>query len=333
MKYRLLGRSGLRVSELALGAMTFGAEGWGVGKEESRRVYQGFREAGGNFVDTANVYGSGRSESFLGDFMAEDGDRERVVLATKYTAATRSRDVNAAGNNRKNMLESIHASLKRLRTDYVDLFWVHARDFTTPIEEVMRGLDDLVRQGKVLYVGISDTPAWEVARANTLAELRGWTPFVGLQIRYSLLDRAVERELLPMAKALDLAVTPWDTLGSGVLTGKYNREPGAAGRAALRGSVKERDLAIAAEVIALAEKLGRTPAQVALAWVRQGPGVIVPLVGARTREQLDDNLGCLDLELDPSDKARLDEKSRIELGFPHEFLAQFRSDRIVNHRE
>jgi aryl-alcohol dehydrogenase-like predicted oxidoreductase len=333
VKYRLLGRSGLRVSELALGAMTFGAEGWGVGKEESRRVYQGFREAGGNFVDTANVYGSGRSESFLGDFMAEDGDRERVVLATKYTAATRSRDVNAAGNNRKNMLESIHASLKRLRTDYVDLFWVHARDFTTPIEEVMRGLDDLVRQGKVLYVGISDTPAWEVARANTLAELRGWTPFVGLQIRYSLLDRAVERELLPMAKALDLAVTPWDTLGSGALTGKYNREPGAAGRAALRGSVKERDLAIAAEVIALAEKLGRTPAQVALAWVRQGPGVIVPLVGARTREQLDDNLGCLDLELDPSDKARLDEKSRIELGFPHEFLAQFRSDRIVNHRE
>ena len=333
MKYRLLGKSGLRVSELALGAMTFGAEGWGVGKDESRRVYQGFREAGGNFVDTANIYGGGRSETFLGEFLAEDGDRERIVLATKYTAATRSRDVNAAGNSRKNMVYSLHASLKRLRTDYIDLFWVHARDFTTPIEEVMRGLDDLVRQGKVLYVGISDTPAWEVARANTLAELRGWTPFVGLQIRYSLLDRAVERELLPMAKALDLAVTPWDTLGSGVLTGKYNRDAQTAGRAALRGSVKERDLAIAAEVVALAEKLGRSPAQVALAWVRQGPGVIVPLVGARTREQLDDNLGCLDLELDGSEKARLDEKSRIELGFPHEFLAQFRSDRIVNHRE
>jgi len=333
VKYRLLGKSGLRVSELALGAMTFGAEGWGVGKDESRRVYQGFREAGGNFVDTANIYGGGRSETFLGEFVAEDGDRERIVLATKYTAATRSRDVNAAGNNRKNMLDSLHASLKRLRTDYIDLFWVHARDFTTPIEEVMRGLDDLVRQGKVLYVGISDTPAWEVARANTLADLRGWTPFVGLQIRYSLLDRAVERELLPMAKALDLAVTPWDTLGSGVLTGKYNRDADAAGRAALRGSVKERDLGIAAEVVALAEKLGRSPAQVALAWVRQGQGVIVPLVGARTRQQLDDNLGCLDLELDPGDKARLDEKSRIELGFPHEFLAQFRSDRVVNHRE
>ena len=333
MKYRLLGKSGLRVSELALGAMTFGAEGWGADRQESRRVYQGFREAGGNFVDTANIYGAGRSESFLGEFLAEDGDRERVVLATKYTAATRSRDVNAAGNNRKNMQDSLHASLRRLGTDYIDLYWVHARDFTTPIEEVMRGLDDLVRQGKVLYVGISDTPAWEVSRANTLAELRGWTPFVGLQIRYSLLDRAGERELLPMAKTLDLAVTPWDTLGSGVLTGKYNRDVGAAGRAARRGSVSERDLGIAAEVVAVAEKLGRTPAQVALAWVRQRREVIVPLVGARTREQLDDNLGCLDLELDPADKARLDEKSRIELGFPHEFLAQFRSDRIVNHRE
>ena len=197
----------------------------------------------------------------------------------------------------------------------------------------MRALDDQVRAGKVLYVGISNAPAWVVAQANTLATLRGWTPFVWLQIRYSLLDRAVERELLPIAKALDLAVTPWDTLGSGVLTGKYNRDADAAGRAALRGSVKERDLGIAAEVVALAEKLGRTPAQVALAWVRQGQGVIVPLVGARTRQQLDDNLGCLDLELDPGDKARLDEKSRIELGFPHEFLAQFRSDRVVNHRE
>jgi aryl-alcohol dehydrogenase-like predicted oxidoreductase len=262
--------------------------------------------------------------------MAED--RERLVLATKYTGVTRRRDVNAAGNNRKNMMDSVHASLRRLCTDYIDLYWVHARDFTTPIEEVMRGLDDLVRQGKVLYVGISDTPAWEVARANTLAALRGWSVFVGLQIRYSLLDRAVERELLPMAMELDLAVTPWDALGSGLLTGKYNRDADSQGRASLRGRVRERDLAIAAEVVKLAEKLGRTPAQVALNWVRQGQGVIVPLVGARTRDQLDDNLGCLDFELDPADKAALDRASYIELGFPHEFLAEFRSDRIVNHR-
>ena len=322
MKYRLLGKSGLRVSELALGAMTFGTEDWGVEKEESRRVYDGFREAGGNFIDTANIYSMGRSESFLGEFMKVDDDRERLVLATKYTAPMRGRDINAAGNNRKNMMDSVHASLKRLGTDYIDLYWVHARDVTTPIEEVMRGLDDLVRQGKVLYVGISDTPAWEVSRANMLAELRGWSAFIGLQIRYSLLDRAAERDLLPMAKALDLGVTPWDTLGSGILTGKYNRDAQSSGRAALRGRIGERDLAIAAEVVKIAAKLSCTPAQVALAWLLDRPGVIVPLVGARTREQLDDNLGCLDVELSAEDTRTLDEASAIELGFPHDFLNQ-----------
>jgi len=330
MKYRLMGNSGLRVSELALGAMTFGTEEWGAPQEESRRVYDGFREAGGNFIDTANIYSGGRSETFLGEFMRED--RERIVLATKYTGPTRSRDVNASGNSRKNMMDSVHASLKRLRTDYIDLYWVHARDFTTPVEEMMRGLDDLVRQGKVLYVGISDTPAWEVSRANTLAELRGWTPFVGLQIRYSLLDRAAERDLLPMARAFDLSVTPWDTLGSGILTGKYNRDADATGRAKLRGRVSERDLGIAAEVVKVASEVGRTPAQVALDWVRRGPGVIVPLVGAKTREQLDDNLGCLDLELEPEQRRRLDEASRIELGFPHDFLREMMPKAVEDHR-
>jgi aryl-alcohol dehydrogenase-like predicted oxidoreductase len=331
MKYRLMGKSGLRVSELALGAMTFGTPGWGADKDESRAVFDRFREAGGNFIDTANVYSAGTSESFLGEFMA--GERERIVLATKYTGQTRSRDVNAAGNSRKNLMESLHASLRRLHTDYVDLYWVHARDFTTPIEEVMRALDDVVRQGKVLYVGVSDTPAWEVARANTLAELRGWSAFVGLQIRYSLLDRAVERELLPMARAMDLTITPWDVLGSGVLAGKYNDNPAEAGRAKLRGFVSERALGIAGEVIKVAQELGRTPAQVALNWVRQGQGVIVPLVGARTRAQLDDNLGCLEFSLTPEVKQRLDEASKIELGFPHEFLQQFRAGSVVNHRE
>jgi len=330
MKYRLMGKSGLRVSELALGAMTFGTKDWGADKDESRRVYEGFREAGGNFIDTANIYSGGTSETFLGEFLG--ADRERTVLATKYTGATRARDVNAAGNNRKNMMDSVHASLKRLRTDYIDLYWVHARDFMTPIEEVMRGLDDLVRQGKVLYVGVSDTPAWEVSRANTLAELRGWSAFVGLQIRYSLLDRAVERELLPMARALDLTVTPWDVLGSGVLAGKYNNNPAEAGRAKLRGAVSERSLGIAGEVIKVARELGKSPAQVALNWVRQGQGVIVPLVGARTRAQLEDNLGCLEFSLTPEVKQRLDDASKIELGFPHEFLQQFKPGSVVNHR-
>jgi len=331
MKYRLMGSSGLRVSELALGAMTFGMEGWGVEKDESRAVYDRFREAGGNFVDTANIYSGGRSEQFLGDFMADD--RDRIVLATKYTGQTRSRDINAAGNSRKNMMDSIHASLKRLKTDYIDLFWVHAREFHTPIDEVMRGLDDLVTQGKVLYVGVSDTPAWEVSRANTLAELRGWTRFVGLQIRYSLLDRSVERDLLPMAKALDLTVTPWDTLGSGILTGKYNDDASTQGRAALRGRVKERDLEIAAVVVDVAKQLGRTPAQVALRWVMGGRGVIVPLVGARTKAQLEDNLGCLEFDLEDEQRERLDQASAIELGFPHDFLQQMIPRNVEDHRE
>jgi aryl-alcohol dehydrogenase-like predicted oxidoreductase len=334
MRYRLLGRSGLRVSELALGAMTFGTEtGIGVDKAESRRVYDAFREAGGNFIDTANVYTRGTSETFLGEFMAED--RERVVLATKYTGAMRGRDVNAAGNSRKNMMDSVHASLKRLNTDYIDLYWVHAWDPLTPIDEVMRGLDDLVRQGKVLYVGVSDTPAWVVAQANTLAELRGWSRFVGLQVRYSLLDRSVERELLPMSRALDLGVTPWGILGSGVLSGKYNRDPGASGRASMRGNVGDRALRIAAEVMAVADQVGATPTQVAIRWVMQGPAVIVPLVGARTVEQLQENLGALDVELSESAVTRLDEISAIEPGFPHDMLqrqATQRGARIVNHR-
>jgi aryl-alcohol dehydrogenase-like predicted oxidoreductase len=334
MHYRLLGNSGLKVSELALGAMTFGTEtGIGVDKEESRRVYDRFRDAGGNFIDTANVYAGGTSEKFLGEFMANE--RERLVLATKYTGPTRSRDVNAAGNSRKNMMDSVHDSLKRLNTEYIDLYWVHARDYLTPIDEVMRGLDDLVRAGKVLYIGVSDTPAWVVSQANTMAELRGWSRFIGLQIRYSLVDRTVERELLPMARALDLAVTPWGVVGSGVLTGKYNRDAGAEGRARRREMVTDRSLKIAAEVIAIAEEVGATPSQVAIAWVRQGEGNIIPLVGARTLDQLEDNLGCLELTLSDDHKERLDEVSAITPGFPHDMLrpqAEATARRVHNHR-
>src|SRR6266478_4452 len=225
-KYRLLGKSGLRVSEAALGTMTFGDEwGWGSPKAEAQKVYETYREVGGNFIDTANFYTNGTSERFMGEFIQVH--RESVVLATKYSIAAPGNDPNAAGNHRKSMMQAVEASLKRLQTDYIDLYWVHIWDGITPVEEVMRGLDDIVRQGKVLYVGISDAPAWWIAQANTLAELRGWTAFVGLQIEYSLIERTPERELLPMAADLGLGVTAWSPLAGGVLTGKQ-LEPGGA---------------------------------------------------------------------------------------------------------
>jgi aryl-alcohol dehydrogenase-like predicted oxidoreductase len=322
MRYKLLGRSGLRVSELALGAMSFGEEwGWGAGREESRRMFDAFAKAGGNFIDTANRYTEGTSERLVGEFVASD--RQHFVIATKYTLFMRGGDPNSAGNHRKNMVQALEASLSRLGTDYVDLYWVHAWDYLTPVDEVMRGLDDLVRAGKVLYVGISDTPAWIVSRANTMADLRGWSPFVALQLRYSLLDRSAERELLPMARTLDLAVTPWSVLGAGVLSGKYNRgTPPEQGRAKDGAAKVERNLGIAAEVVAVADEIGCTPSQVAITWARQQPGVIVPLLGANNLRQLADNLGALDVTLGEAQLARLDQVSRIDLGFPHDFLGE-----------
>src|ERR1700677_2979038 len=214
MRYKLLGNSGLRVSELCLGTMTFGEDwGWGSSKEESRKVYDAFLEAGGNFIDTANVYTNGTSERLLGEFMA--GHRDRGVLASKYSNAVPGNDPNAAGNQRKSMMQAVEASLKRLKCDYIDLYWLHIWDQITPIEEVMRAFDDLVRQGKILYAGVSDMPAWVIAKANTLADLQGWTPFVGLQIEYSLIERTPERELLPMAADLGLGVTAWSPLAGG----------------------------------------------------------------------------------------------------------------------
>src|SRR6266404_629819 len=248
MRYRLLGNSGLRVSEAALGTMTFGDEwGWGSPKDEARKVYDAFREAGGNFIDTANFYTNGTSESFLGEFMKDH--RQSVVLATKYTMSAPGTDPNAAGNQRKNMMQSVEASLKRLQTDYVDLYWVHMWDQITPVEEVMRGLDDLVRVGKVLYTGISDAPAWWIAQSNTLAHLRGWSPFIGLQIEYNLIERTVERELVPMAKALNLGLTAWSPLARGMLTGKYHghaaseesTEPGRMNNDMLKDFMPERE--------------------------------------------------------------------------------------------
>src|SRR5919197_835230 len=350
MKYYLLGKSGLRVSEICIGAMTFGQEwGWGASKQDSRRVFDAYVDAGGNFIDTANNYTGGTSEKHVGEFIASD--RNRFVLATKYTSNTRRGDPNAGGNHRKNMVQSLEASLKRLNTAYIDLYWVHAWDPMTPIEEMMRALDDMVKSGKILYAGISDAPAWVVSQANTLASLKGWTEFIGIQIEYSLIERTSERELLPMASALDVGVAAWSPLGGGVLTGKYSRKDQHNINAAAApdktlskegGSrldvvassemanvlLKDRNLVIAEEVSKIANEVGRTPAQVALNWIRQQKllhqqrqSKIIPIIGARNTSQIKDNLACLEFELSNEQMQRLNEVSKIELGFPHDFLA------------
>lgn len=334
MRYKLLGRTGLRVSELCLGTMTFGEEwGFGATREESRRIFDAFADAGGNFIDTANMYTNGTSERFTGEFLGQD--RDRFVLATKYTLSMRADDPNASGNHRKNLVQSLEASLSRLGTDYIDLYWLHAWDFMTPVEEVMRALDDVVRAGKVRYVGVSDTPAWIVSRANTLAELRGWTPFIGLQIEYSLIQRTVERDLIPMANALDIAVTAWGAIGGGVLSGKYSGKPGKVKATDSRRKdsnlwrISEKNLAIAREVETVAREIGRTPSQVALNWVRQQKGVMIPILGVRTLEQTLDNLGCLDFELKEEHQERLSRISAIEMGFPYDFLAMDMAKKAV----
>jgi aryl-alcohol dehydrogenase-like predicted oxidoreductase len=316
MRYTLLGRSGLRVSEVALGTMTFGdAWGWGASAEESRRMFDVYVEAGGNFIDTACNYTDGQSEEILGELV--EGDRERLVVATKYTLTSRREDPNAGGNHRKNLVQTLEASLRRLRTDYVDLLWLHMWDGMTPVEEVVRTLDDLVSSGKVLYVGISDTPAWVVSQAVTLAELRGWSRFLGLQGPYSLADRDVERELLPMARSLDLTFTSWGMLEGGALTGKYLRDSDEPKR---YESVGPKANGIAEEVLAVAHELGATPAQVAIAWVRAQPWHIVPIVGARTEAQLRENLGALGVSLSAGQLERLEAASGFSTGFPRDFL-------------
>jgi aryl-alcohol dehydrogenase-like predicted oxidoreductase len=327
MRYRLLGNSGLRVSEAALGTMTFGDDwGWGSAQDEARKVYDAFREAGGNFIDTANMYTNRTSESFLGEFMK--GHRHSVVMATKYTNAVPGMDPNAAGNHRKNMVQAVEASLKRLKTDYIDLHWVHIWDQITPVEEIMRGLDDLVRAGKVLYVGISDAPAWWIAQANTLAHVRGWSPFIGLQIEYSLTERTIERELIPMAKALNLGLTAWSPLANGVLTGKYHghgsSEPGRMSSDMMKPFLPEQQRTdrIVAAVKTVSDELGRSLAQVALAWLRYRPVPVIPIIGARKLSQLQDNLASFDLTLSADQLTTLDEASRIDLGFPHDFYAK-----------
>jgi len=320
MRYKLLGKSGLRVSEICLGTMTFGEDwGWGASKSDSKKIFDSYRDKGGNFIDTANRYTEGTSEKFVGEFIATQ--REQIVLATKYTLFNKLDDPNMSGNHRKNMLQSVEGSLKRLNTDYIDILYLHAWDFLTPVEEVMRGLDDLVRAGKVLYIGISDTPAWIVSRANMLAELRGWTSFIALQIEYSLIERTPERELLPMAKETGMSVVAWAPIAGGALTGKYLNTMPETGRLSEKSErLNQRNSEIARAVVSIAEKIGKSPAQVAIRWTMQRRQQIIPIIGARKSDQIKDSLAAVDFELDKEYIQQLDEVSNIKLGFPHDFL-------------
>ncbi|QIS22450.1 aldo/keto reductase [Nocardia terpenica] len=319
MRYRVLGKTGLRVSEMFLGAMTFGEEGGaGAPLAECREMLEVYAEAGGNVIDTAINYRGGRSEEFVGELLA--GRRDHFVLATKYSVTRDPADINAAGNHRKNLRLSLETSLRRLRTDYVDLYWVHIWDRHTPIEETMRALDDAVRSGKVLHIGISDAPAWIVAQANTFADLRGMAAFAGLQVPYSLLERDIERELLPMAAAFGLTVAAWSPLGGGVLTGKYTRpEPGVPTRLS-PSAVGPHELAVARVVQQVADEFGCTPAQIALAWTRARTPAVHPIIGARTVDQLEDNLGAAGLVLPAETVRLLDATTRFRPGFPTEFI-------------
>ena len=325
LRYRLLGTSGLRVSEICLGTMSFGDQ-WGFGADEatSHRILDAYADAGGNFLDTANKYHGGQTEKIVGRWL--EGRRDHTVVATKYTLAMDHEDLNTAGNHRKNLVRSVENSLRRLSTDYIDLLWVHAWDEHTPYQETMRALDDVVRAGKVLYVGVSDTPAWVVSASNVLAELRGWTAYVGLQIEYSLLQRTPERDLLPMAHALGLSVLAWAPLGAGVLTGKYTRssvdnDSLRAANNEQRGRTSESSLRVAREVDAVADEIGATSSQVAIAWVRAQGYRYIPIVGARKVNQIIDSLGSVDVVLDEAQLHRLQKASQIEMGFPHDFLA------------
>ena len=328
--YKLLGRSGLRVSPLSLGTMTFGPDwGWGADRNEARRIFDFYVDRGGNFIDTSVNYTDGTSERFVGEFIGEK--RERVVLATKFTMAREAGNPNSGGNHRLNMVRSVEQSLRQLATDRIDLFYLHGWDMTTGPDEVMRALDDLVRSGKIVYVGICNTPAWRIAETQMLADMRGWSPFVALQIEYSLVERTVEQELMPMAAAIGLGVLPWSPLGGGVLAGKYTKadvqdsrdaavSASRKGVIASSGHLNERSIDIAQEVCAVAEETGSTPSQVALAWTLTNPAVVSPIVGARTLAQAEENLGALDVALSPEQLDRLNLASEPAAIFPARFV-------------
>ncbi len=324
MKYKILGRSGLRVSELCLGTMTFGEElGIGASEAVSRQIYDAYREAGGNFVDTANIYTVGTSERMTGKFIGHE--RDQIVLASKFSMSTHTQDPNASGNNRKNMVQGLEASLKRLNTEYLDIFWVHGWDQTTRIDEIMRGLDDLVRAGKVLHIGISNFPAWLIAQANTLAEERGLTPFTAVQMHYNLVERSIETDFFDLSAAQDMAILPWSPLAGGLLTGKFNPETEHKATADARlnsasygpAMLAEHRIRIAQGLVELANTMGCTPSQLALAWLLQRPaGTVIPILGARTLAQFKDNLGCVDIALNTTQIEALDALAPPPVSYP-----------------
>ena len=313
MRYKLFGRSGMRVSEICLGAMTFGGEsGFGAAQDECRKIFDAFIDAGGNFVDTANMYTGGTSERMLSEFIA--AERDRLVLATKYTNNMQPDDPNAGGNHRKNMVHALEASLKRLDTDYVDLYWVHMWDGTTPVDEIMRALDDMVRAGKVLHVGVSNWPAWIISYANAIAERNGWTPFSGMQLQYNLVERSIEADFFDLARFQDMAITPWSPLAGGLLTGKFNRDADEKAREGARltttrwSPITDEKLDVAEKATEIANEIGCTTAQVALSWMRQNDrATVIPIIGAKTVDQLKENLACLEVELDDTQIQALNE--------------------------
>jgi aryl-alcohol dehydrogenase-like predicted oxidoreductase len=322
--YVTLGRSGLRVSPLCLGAMTFGLDwGWGSDVEESEAIIDAFLDRGGNFIDTANMYTRGHSERIIGDHLGRHpARRDRAVIATKFMGNLFPGDPNGGGAGRKGVIAQCEESLRRLQTDYIDLYWMHFWDPMTPIDETMRALDDLVRAGKVRYVGFSDTPAWKCVQAQMMARGKDWAPVIALQIEYSLLERTVEGDLIPMALEMGMGVTPWSPLKGGVLSGKYTRSkappPGRGEWVAAH--LKERAFGLVDALVAIGAQVHATPAQVALNWVQNRAGVASTIIGARTMQQLEDNLGALDVHLLPEHLATLDELSRPQLSFPHDFI-------------
>jgi aryl-alcohol dehydrogenase-like predicted oxidoreductase len=319
--YVTLGRSGLRVSPFALGAMTFGEDPGGAGcsVEESERILAAYLDLGGNFVDTANFYTNGHSEKILGDFFAaRPGRRDRVVLASKFFGNLFPGDPNGGGAGRSAIIAQLEETLRRLRTDHVDLYWLHQWDRNTPVEETLRALDDLVRAGKIRYVGFSNTPAWVTAQAQTTALLKGWTPLIALQVEYSLLARGVEGELAPLARDQGMALVPWSPLRNGFLSGKYRRgaEVTDSARTAFVGGPSEAEYTVIDAVAAVADEIGASSAAVALAWLRARPGTVVPIVGARRLEHLHGNLAALEVDLTAGQLAALDEVSAPDLDYP-----------------
>jgi aryl-alcohol dehydrogenase-like predicted oxidoreductase len=328
--YVTLGRSGLKVSPLCLGTMTFGNDwGWGAEEAASRAMFDRYVERGGNFIDTADGYTSGTSETYLGKFIADAKLRDRIVLATKFTFNAEKGNPNAGGNGRKNIYRAIEGSLRRLNTDYVDLYWLHAWDMVTPVEEVLSTIDALVRAGKVRHFGLSDTPAWYAAHGQTLARDKGWEPVAAFQLEYSLAERSIEREHIPAAAHLGIGLCPWSPLAGGFLTGKYRQKPGEnapAGRlqTAWGGMFDrfntEKNRQILDALLAVAAEIGRPPAEVALNWVNGRPGVTSTIIGATSLAQLDSNLASLDFTLPAELRARLDEASRLEVINPYRFF-------------